>query len=222
MEFEGTSSDQRQGQEPIVEPGAVKTRSRKRNITLFVVISAVNVGLLILLWTQLLTPVGNQSNANTSDTTTLGDISSPLIGKPAPDFTLSTLNGSAAKLHLADFKGKAVVLNFWSSSCEPCQAEMPFLQKSWTDMQSKGMVFIGIDTPEGVSFAKGFLQKYAITYPNVQDTLNSTTITDYGVTGTPETIFINTDGIVVAKWASPLTDQGWQLEISKLSRPLKS
>jgi cytochrome c biogenesis protein CcmG, thiol:disulfide interchange protein DsbE len=221
MEFEGTSSGQRQSQEPAGEPVVVKPRSRKRNITLFVVISAVNVGLLILLWTQLLTPASNQSNANTSDTTTLGNINSPLIGKAAPDFTLSTLNGSATKLHLADFKGKAVVLNFWSSSCEPCQAEMPFLQKSWTSMQSKGVIFVGVDTPEGVSFAKAFLQKYSITYPNVQDTLNSTTITDYGVTGTPETIFINKDGLVVAKWASALTDQGWQLEISKLSRPLK-
>ncbi len=220
MEFEGISPDMSRDLEPAAEPIAVKQRSRRRNITFFIVVSVVNAGLLILLWTQLLTPA-KQSPANTSDTTTLGDISSPLIGKPAPDFTLSTLNGGGAKLHLADLKGKAVVLNFWSSTCEPCTEEMPFLQNSWSQLQSKGVVFIGIDQPESASAAQSFLHKYNITYPNVQDTVGSTTTTDYGVTGTPETIFINKDGVVVAKWISPLTTQGWQLEMAKLSRSLK-
>ena len=143
MELEGISPDTLQEQET-----GVKKRSRKRNITFFIAISVVNAGLLILLWTQLLTPANKQATTTTSNTTTLGDISSPLIGKAAPDFTLSTLDGVGAKLHLADFKGKAVVLNFWSSTCEPCTAEMPFLQSSWTRMQSQGVVFIGIDQPE--------------------------------------------------------------------------
>jgi cytochrome c biogenesis protein CcmG, thiol:disulfide interchange protein DsbE len=220
MELEHISSDDLPGgEEPSagVLPDGTKKRSRKRNITFFIVISAVNAGLLILLWTQLLTPATRSSNTNTNDTTALGNINSPLIGKPAPDFTLSILNASATKLHLADFKGKAVVLNFWSSTCAPCEAEMPFLQQSWLHMQSQGMMFIGIDEPESNSSARGFLQKYNITYPNVQDSLNSTTTTDYGVTGTPETIFIDKNGIIVAKWISPLTKQGWQLEMAKLS-----
>ncbi len=210
MELEGISPDTLQDQ-------GVKKRSRKRNIAFFIAISVVNAGLLILLWTQLLTPANKQATTTTSDTTALGDISSPLIGKPAPDFTLSTLSGGGSKLRLADLKGKAVVLNFWSSTCEPCTAEMPFLQSSWTHMRSQGVVFIGIDEPESVSAAQSFLHQYGITYPNVQDSVGSTTTTDYGVTGTPETIFINKDGIVVAKWISPLTSQGWQLETAKLS-----
>lgn len=214
MELEGISPDMLQDQ-------GVKKRSRKRNIAFFIAISVVNAGLLILLWTQLLTPANKQAATTTSNTTALGDISSPLIGKAAPDFTLSTLSGGGAKLHLADFKGKAVVLNFWSSTCEPCTAEMPFLQSSWMRMRSQGVVFIGIDQPESTSAAQSFLHQYGITYPNVQDSVGSTTTTDYGVTGTPETIFINKDGIVVAKWISPLTSQGWQLETAKLARPLK-
>ena len=216
MELEGISPDTLQEQET-----GVKKRSRKRNITFFIAISVVNAGLLILLWTQLLTPANKQATTTTSNTTTLGDISSPLIGKAAPDFTLPTLSGGGAKLHLADFKGKAVVLNFWSSTCEPCTAEMPFLQSSWTRMQSQGVVFIGIDQPESMSAAQSFLHQYGITYPNVQDSVGSTTTTDYGVTGTPETVFINKDGIVVAKWISALTSQGWELETAKLSSPLK-
>ncbi len=216
MELEGISPDTLQEQET-----GVKKRSRKRNITFFIAISVVNAGLLILLWTQLLTPANKQTTTTTSNTTTLGDISSPLIGKAAPDFTLPTLSGGGAKLHLADFKGKSVVLNFWSSTCEPCTAEMPFLQSSWTRMRSQDVVFIGIDQPESMSAAQSFLHQYGITYPNVQDSVGSTTTTDYGVTGTPETVFINKDGIVVAKWISPLTSQGWQLEMAKLSSPLK-
>jgi cytochrome c biogenesis protein CcmG, thiol:disulfide interchange protein DsbE len=214
MDLEGISPDTLQ--EPVV-----KKRSRKRNIAFFIGISVVNVGLLVLLWTQLLTPANKQASTITSSDTTLGDISSPLSGKAAPDFTLSRLDGSGVKLHLADFKGKAVVLNFWSSTCEPCTAEMPFLQSSWTRMRSQNVVFIGIDEPESTSAAQSFLHQYGITYPNVQDSVGSTTTTDYGVTGTPETVFINKDGIVVAKWISPLTSQGWQLETAKLTRSVK-
>jgi thiol-disulfide isomerase/thioredoxin len=72
-------------------------------------------------------------------------VSSSLIGKPAPAFVLPVLSKSNTIVHLADFKGKVVVLNFWQSSCDPCGAEAPFMQKTWTQLQSKGIVFIGVD-----------------------------------------------------------------------------
>ena len=201
--------------DPVSEPEVIEKHSRKRSITIFVIVSLINVALLVLLWTQLLTPRSDLSQSN-SDTSTLGDVSSPLVGKSAPDFTLSNLNSSGGKVSLASFKGKSVVVNFWLSSCQPCQAEAPFLQQSAAKLQAKGVTLIGIDGQESVNDARQFLQKYGVTYTNVQDTVDGTTGINYGITGNPETFFINKNGIVVARWIGELNDQGLQHELAKL------
>ncbi|HTK07543.1 MAG TPA: TlpA disulfide reductase family protein [Ktedonobacteraceae bacterium] len=204
---------------PVLES---RNRSHKRNVTTFVVICLLNLTLLALIWTLLLTPAQNQPSlaVTTRSTSNLGDINSPLIGKPAPDFTLPVLSTdtSLSHIHLADLKGKPVVLNFWASWCAPCNDEAPLLQKAWPHQKAQGVVFIGIDAPENTSNALKFLQKYTISYSNVQDTMRSTTAIDYDVAGLPETIFIDRNGMVMAKWASPLNQQGLQQEMAKLLR----
>lgn len=218
MEIDSAAPAKVQAQKPIPEPEAIQSKSRKRSITIFVVVSIINATLLVLLWTQLLTPAQNQTSANSnSGNSGIGDINSPLVGKAAPDFTLPVLGG-ASKIHLADLKGKPVIVNFWASWCAPCNEEAPFLQKSWPSLQVQGVVFIGIDGPEKSSDAQKFLQKYKISYLNVQDTIDGATAINYGVTGFPETVFINRDGVVVAKWVFPLTQQGLQLEMAKINR----
>ncbi|BCL77644.1 TlpA family protein disulfide reductase [Ktedonobacteria bacterium brp13] len=218
MEDKSVTSDVVQAPQPI----AVRKRSHKRSVTTFALVSIVNVALLVLLWTLLVTPAPKQSQpgANTSSTASLGDIGSPLIGKPAPDFTLLMLNGSAsaAKIDLAAFRGKPIILNFWASWCTPCNDEAAFLHKSWPGLKSQGIVLIGIDSAENASNALKFMQKYALSYPNVQDTITSATASDYGVAGLPATIFIDRKGVVVAKWISALNQQGLQLEVAKLAR----
>lgn len=196
----------------------VERRSRKRSITIFVVVSLLNVALLALLWTQLLTPATKDSStAVQRDPATYGDVSSPRIGKPAPDFALSALNGSTSTVRLSAFKGKPVIVNFWSSTCEPCMEEATVLQKLWTEkLAPQGVVFIGIDAYEPRNSALNFLKKYGISYLNVQDTLDGTTGSDYGIIGYPETYFINAEGVVVAKWMKPLSEQGLDYEMKKM------
>src|SRR6266480_368489 len=147
-----------------------KPRSRKRSIITFVVVSLLNVGLLILLWTQLLTPRSDQPQVASSST--VGFVSSPLLGKPAPDFALPVLNGNGTKLRLASLKGKVVVVNFWASWCEPCQKEASTLQQTWTKWQSKGVVLLGVDGPESESDALNFVHQHSITYQSVHDTID--------------------------------------------------
>src|SRR5215471_20322492 len=99
-------------------PVREKKGSRKRSIIIFTLASLLNVGLLVFLWTQLLTPAQNAAQVH-----------DPLIGHPAPDFTLDALSShSAAPISLAGFKGKPVVLNIWNSTCGPCINEAPLLQ----------------------------------------------------------------------------------------------
>ena len=204
---------------PRIESGIIQKRSRKRNITVFVIVSVLNVALLAVLWTQLMTPRATHSP---DDPSLVGEVSSPLLGQTAPDFTLPVLGGNGTQVHLASLKGKPIILNFWGSWCEPCQQEAPFLQQTWTHVQSQGVVMLGIDIPEASDSAPlGFIHQYGITYTNVKDDPEGSTGLNYGTTGQPETFFINRNGVVVAHWLGPLTEAGMQGELAKLQVTLK-
>jgi cytochrome c biogenesis protein CcmG/thiol:disulfide interchange protein DsbE len=209
MEAEGTPSEVDQAEKP--EPARGRKSSRRRNITIFIVVSMLNVGLLALLWTQLLTPAQNagQNQANAAD---------PLIGHPAPNFTLDALSLHAAPaISLASYKGRPVMLNVWSSTCVPCVDEASLLQAQWQRVKSQGIVFLGIDFQDVKSDGLSFLHKYGITYLNVLDATGSTAIS-YGVSGTPETIFINRAGIVASRVIGQLTEQTLQSNLQLISR----
>jgi cytochrome c biogenesis protein CcmG/thiol:disulfide interchange protein DsbE len=192
-------------------PASKSKGSRKRRITIFIGVSLLNIALLVFLWTQLLTPAQNaaqgQSRAN-----------DPLVGHRAPDFTLDALSlHPVASISLASFKGKPVVLNVWNSTCGPCVNEAPLLQSQWQRLQSQGVVFIGIDFQDTKSDGLSFLEKYGITYLNVLDASGSTAIS-YGVTGTPETIFIDRQGVVISRVPYELTEQTLQSNLQLISR----
>lgn len=176
---------------------AVQTHKRRRRILIFGVVSLLNVGLIVLIVTQLLTPASHT-------------VSDPLVDRPAPNFSLSLLRPQAGEnaLSLASLKGHPVVLNFWASWCEPCKEEAPLLEKTWKQMQGqeKDVALVGIDFEEAKSDGIGFLQSYAITYPAVSDA-NGTVASKYNVTGLPQTIFINRNGEVVSRAQGQLTAQ---------------
>ena len=126
-------------------------------------------------------------------------------GSPsAPAFTLERLDGKG-DLDLASLRGKAVVLNFWASWCGPCKDETPLLQKGWKRWQGKDVVFVGVDVKDFRGDAKDFLARYGVTYANVYDGKGST-VGRYGVTGFPETYFVDAAGNVRYRIAGPVED----------------
>jgi len=195
-------------------PNRKPKANRKRQITIVVVVSLLNVGLLALLFSQLLTPAKNSGTGDSG----IPAGGNALVGHAAPDFSLTTLseNTAASVLHLSNFKGKPVVLNFWASWCGPCQDEAPFLRSAWQQAQANSVVFVGVDNNDTTTDGKIFLHKYAIPYPNVIDA-NGATAVNYGVTGNPETFFINRQGIVVAWLPGPLTPATFQSNLQKIT-----
>ncbi|HEY0757114.1 MAG TPA: TlpA disulfide reductase family protein [Ktedonobacteraceae bacterium] len=188
-------------------PDAPRKRSRKRSMLIFTVVTLINIGLLTLLWTQLLTPAHQSSSQTASD---------PLIGSSAPNFSLPVLNHtSGQQLSLANFKGKGMVINFWSSTCQPCQAEMPLLETQWERVQSQGIIFLGIDVEDTTRDGLAFMQKYGATYTSVIDSTGGTLV-DYGVTYTPETIFIDRTGKVISAVRMQVTSQQLTNGLQKL------
>jgi len=179
---------------------AEKRRRSRRRVIIFVAVGLFNAGLLALLASQLLVPA-NQGSATSI---------SPLIGHPAPDFTLPLLSADPAHpIHLASLKGKPVMINFWASWCVACQQEAPLLENTWQRVQRQGIVFLGIDYGDTQSDGLNFLRQYGITYPNVTDT-NGQVAINYGLTGVPETVFIDRRGIMVQKVIGELTEQTLQ------------
>jgi cytochrome c biogenesis protein CcmG/thiol:disulfide interchange protein DsbE len=137
-------------------------------------------------------------------------IESPIIGRPAPGFALTLVDGPAVALD--DFRGKVVFVNFWASWCPPCRAEAPMLEATWRRLQEEGVVFLGVNTQDEEARARGFLQEFGITFPNGRDPDGRIAI-DYGVWGLPEAFIVDPAGRITYKHIGTL---GQTLLLAKL------
>ena len=115
----------------------------------------------------------------------------------APMLVLDSLEGEE-EIRLADYRGKALVLNFWASWCEPCKDEAPLLEETWQRYRDEGLVVIGIDAQDFRTDARRFVDRYGLTYPIAFDGHGSS-LGRFGNTGFPETWFVGRDGRLVGE-----------------------
>jgi cytochrome c biogenesis protein CcmG, thiol:disulfide interchange protein DsbE len=126
-----------------------------------------------------------------------------LAGKKAPNFTIKRLDNDTT-VSLSDFTGKPIVINFWATWCGPCKMEHPVLD--WAAKQyADRAVFLGIVFEDNEENTKRFLAENGWSFVQLYDPL-STVAVDYGVSGVPETYFIDRNGIITGKYAAPFTD----------------
>jgi cytochrome c biogenesis protein CcmG, thiol:disulfide interchange protein DsbE len=137
------------------------------------------------------------------------------IGKAAPDFALKRIDRPGT-LQLASLRGKVVVLNFWASWCFPCKEEAPALAaaaKRW----GKDVVVLGVDGNDPVGDARAFARKYGLNYPLVHDNRNVTS-PKYGLTGLPETFFIDRSGKLVVHVTGQVEEDDLHAGITRAMR----
>ena len=132
-------------------------------------------------------------------------IAAPQIGREAPAWTLTTLDGET--LRSSDFAGRPYVVNFWASWCVPaCVDEHPILTATQAGLRDE-LDIVGVIYQDEPDDARAFLDRYGDTgYAHVVDEGGRLAI-DYGVTGPPESFFVDADGIVRAKQFGPLTGE---------------
>jgi cytochrome c biogenesis protein CcmG/thiol:disulfide interchange protein DsbE len=114
---------------------------------------------------------------------------------PAPNLDLPRLD-TAGRLSLASLRGKVVVVNFWESYCVPCKQEarrVADAARAWT---GRGVVFVGVNAFDTKGAARAYLGRYGVGYANIRDGVG-TTFGRWGVTGVPETFFVDRRGRVV-------------------------
>jgi cytochrome c biogenesis protein CcmG, thiol:disulfide interchange protein DsbE len=129
-------------------------------------------------------------------------VASPLIDQPAPAWTLMTLDGE--RLSSNDLAGTPYVVNFWASWCIPaCVDELPVLDGAHED----GVVIVGVLWQNEPEDARAFLDRYGDAgYRHVIDDRGSLAV-EFGVTGPPETFFVDAGGIVRSRQWGPLTEE---------------
>ncbi len=117
----------------------------------------------------------------------------PLVGGPAPQFELETIQGQTIKL--SDFKGEFVVLNFWATWCVPCSQEMPEFQRAHQLSGDSKINIIAVNLGEPKKRVVKFTQDYNLSFPVLLDGFGNTS-EKYKVRSLPVTYFISPDGII--------------------------
>lgn len=155
----------------------------------------------ILIWTGIIPLLGNSN-----DRAGLPPQEAPLAklesGTPAPDVAMTGLDG--APVHVADFKGKIVVMNFWATWCGPCVREMPMFQE-YQD-RYPNIVLLGVDQAESADKVKEFLNQLSLTYKIVLDE-KSNMGNALRVEFLPTTMFINEKGEIRFRHYGILNEQ---------------
>ena len=146
-------------------------------------------------------------------------LASPLVGKPAPPFTMPLLAADST-VSLEKLRGTPVVLNFWASWCLSCRDEARVLEAGW---QSYGpeVAFVGIAVNDAQDAAIDFIRRYGKTYHLGSDVEGAAAV-DYGLYGVPETFFISRDGTILSRHIGPLTTSVLDQRIAELEAGVTS
>jgi cytochrome c biogenesis protein CcmG/thiol:disulfide interchange protein DsbE len=186
---------------PTANPPAPEASARSARVVALVV-GVVMLALLgLMIW-----GIGRAAQG------TVGEVK--LSARPAPAFTIPLMDGKP--FEMAATKGKPVLVNFWASWCIPCEDEAVTLEKASRQYGDR-VTFIGVNAQDTDGNARDFLRRFGVTYPNGMDTSGAVAV-DYGMSGVPESYFVDRNGQMVRKWQGPLDDDRLKSYLDELLR----
>ena len=133
---------------------------------------------------------------------------------PAPEAAFQGLTG--AKVRLADFKGKVVLLNFWGTWCVPCLREIPELVRVSEQFQKRGFAVLGIAVDSGrPDDIRAFMTEHGMTYTILIGELGFVKKA-FHVVGFPTSILIDRQGMVRKLYVGPQSEEGFKKDVEPL------
>lgn len=142
-------------------------------------------------------------------------VPSALIGKPAPMFTMPTMDKKT--LTKQDIVGQKTIINVWASWCVGCRQEHDTLMKI---AASTDIPIIGFNYKDSAQDAKQFLSSRGNPFTTIAIDVTGRAMIDWGVYGAPETFLLDNQGHIVHKHVGPLTMQVWQSQFQPLIEKL--
>jgi peroxiredoxin len=113
------------------------------------------------------------------------------VGKKAPDFVLTDMNGE--KHRLSEYEGKGVLLNFWATWCKPCKREMPYMDHQFQQHKDEGIQVLAVNIGESDVVVNEFIKRHGLSFPVLVDK-EQEVVTAYGVDPLPITFLIDKEG----------------------------
>jgi cytochrome c biogenesis protein CcmG, thiol:disulfide interchange protein DsbE len=132
------------------------------------------------------------------------EVPSPLIGKPAPQFSLPLLDDPSKKIGSAELLGQPYLLNVFASWCFACRDEHPILMQQGKRL---GVKLVGFNYKDAPADAKRWIAQFGDPYDVIIADVPGDVAIDFGVTGAPETFLVDAKGIVRYKYISPITPE---------------
>jgi peroxiredoxin len=117
----------------------------------------------------------------------------PTVGKPAPDFVATTIDGKAVRL--SDLRGTPVWLTFGASWCQPCRAENPDIQATYQKFADRGVVVVAIFISEDAPAVSDYADRVGLTYRKIADP-DTRIASEYRIMGIPSHYFIDSSGVL--------------------------
>ncbi len=113
---------------------------------------------------------------------------------PAVDFKLKDSDGNVYQLK--QYRGRVVIVNFWTTWCPPCRFELPSMERAYKQLKKDGVEILAINVGENADTIFTFTADYPVSFPLLMD-IDSSVINDYPVVGLPTTYIVDTNGRLV-------------------------
>ncbi len=142
-----------------------------------------------------------QTTAAPATATDVVTMPAPLADHSAPDFTLTSLDGT--NIALSDLKGQVLLINVWATWCPPCRVEMPTIQAAYEQYHDQGFTVLAVNLQEDPGAVAAFMRESKLTFPALLDRDGQVSRT-YQALSLPSSFFVDRRGVMRAVYRGPM------------------